>query len=183
MLCSLLLVLGGLVALETPPSGTKHVAAADAARTTTALLTAMDRRVRTSDARIQMLIAKGVHRSATFASLIAALNSTDVIVYIEPVRQLPPLLSGRLLLIPQAPGGQRYLRIQVNAHSAGNDLISTIGHELQHALEVAAATDVTDQSGLERLYQQIGQAGLDKRSYDTEAAQVTGRRIRAELAI
>ena len=67
--------------------------------------------------------------------------------------------------------------------TAGNDLISTIGHELQHALEVAAATDVKDQRGLERLYQQIGQAGLDKRSYDTEAAQVTGRRIRAELAI
>ena len=183
MLCSLLLVLGSLVALETPPAGTKHVAAADAARATTALLTAMDRRVRTGDPRIQGLIAKGVHRSATFASLIAALHSTDVIVYIEPVRQLPPLVSGRLLLIPQAPGGQRYLRIQVSAQTAGNDLISTIGHELQHALEVAAATDVKDQRGLERLYQQIGQAGLDKRSYDTEAAQVTGRRIRAELAI
>jgi hypothetical protein len=181
VLCSLMIVLGSLVVLETPPSHATHVAPADASATAT-LLTTTDRRVRAGDARIQMLMMEGVRRSATFASLIAALNATDVIVYIEPVRRLPPLLSGRMLLIPHSPGGPRYLRIQVMTQASGNDLIATIGHELQHALEVAAATDVQDQLGLERLYQQIGQAGIDKRSYDTEAARTTGRKIRAELA-
>ena len=182
MLCTLLLALGGLVAFETPPSTTAPVAMAEAARGTEALLTARDRRVRTNDERIQMLLAQGIRRSATFASLVAALSATDVIVYIEPVRQLPSKLSGRLLLISQGRGAQRYLRIQVMSQTAANDLISTIGHELQHALEIAAAGDVQDQLGLERLYQQIGRTGLDKHSYDTEAAQNTGRRIRSELA-
>lgn len=181
MLCSLMIVLGSLAVLETPPSHAPHAAPVDATATAT-LLTTTDRRVRTSDARVQMLMLKGVRRSATFASLITALNATDVIVYIEPVRHLPPLLSGRLLLIPQSPRGPRYLRIQVMTHTPGNDLIATIGHELQHALEVAAASDVRDQMGMERLYQQIGHSGIDKRTYDTEAAQTVGRRIRAELA-
>ncbi len=179
MLCSLIVALS-VVVLETPPSHGPYAAPADATATTT-LLTTTDRRVRSGDARIQMLMMKGVRRSVTFASLITALSATDVIVYIEPVRHLPPLLSGRMLLIPHAPGGPRYLRIQVMTHTSGNDLIATIGHELQHALEVAAASDVEDQIRLERLYQQIGQPGIDKRSYDTAAAQEMGRRIRSEL--
>jgi hypothetical protein len=85
-------------------------------------------------------------------------------------------------LISQAQTAQRYLRIQVLGQMPANDLISTIGHELQHALEVAAATEVQDQPGLERLYRQIGQTGAIKQSYDTAAAQAAGRRIRLELA-
>ena len=182
MLCSLLVVFGGLATFDPPPATDAHAAHADAARTTLALLTAGDRRVRTNDARVQMLLTQGIRRSATFVSLVTALSATDVIVYIEPVRSLPSLTSGRLLLISQPHTAQRYLRIQVLGQMPGNDLISTIGHELQHALEVAAAPEVQDQSGLERLYRQIGQTGAAKQSYDTAAAQATGRRIRMELA-
>jgi hypothetical protein len=177
-----LFVLGSLAALDTPPAAGPHVTNANAPRLATALLMAEDRRVRAGDARIQMLLAQGIRRSATFASLVSALSATDVIVYIEPVRSLPPLTSGRLLLISQVHTAQRYLRIQVLSQMPASDLISTIGHELQHALEVAAASDVQDQSGLERLYRQIGQAGSAKQSYDTAAAQEAGRRIRMELA-
>jgi hypothetical protein len=151
------------------------------ARELEVLLTAPDRRVRTTDARIQSLLVLGARRSRTFASLIAALNRTDVIVYIEPVSNLPATLAGRLMLLPEA-AGQRYLRIQVGSLASSRDLISTIGHELQHALEIAEARGVRDQRALVRLYEQIGRAGSAAHSYDTAAAQRAGRRVRTELA-
>jgi hypothetical protein len=146
------------------------------------LLTAIDRRVRTTDRRIQSLLAQGARQSSTFAALLTALNRTDVIVYIEPVSNLPATLAGRLLLLPVTTGQQRYLRIQVARTAAANDLIATIAHELRHALEIAEAPDVRDQRALARLYQQIGQAGTGAHAYDTAAAQTTGRVVRQELA-
>lgn len=180
MLCSLMIVLGSLVVLETPPAHATHVAPADATATA-ALLTTTDRRVRAGDARIQMLMMEGVRRSATFASLIAALNATDVIVYIEPVRRLAPLLSGRMLLIPQSPGGPRYLRIQVMTHASGNELIATIGHELQHALEVAARPDVIDLASMIELYRRIGFPLKGQPGYETSAARAAGDSVLDEL--
>ena len=52
---------------------------------------------------------------------------------------------------------------------------------LEHALEVAAAPDVRDQRGLTALYQRIGEPGGRIHSYDTRAAQNTGRRVKREL--
>ena len=58
------------------------------------LLNAPDRRVRVTDARLQSMLAEGLNRSKTFASLVTSLNRTDVIVYIESVMvlhcDLPP---------------------------------------------------------------------------------------------
>jgi hypothetical protein len=181
LLCSLLFVVGASIALPTPPSPATNAPTLARARNAAEMLTAVDRRVRTTDRHILSLLMQGTQRSGTFASLVEAISQTDVIVYIESVIHLPPSLSGRLLLLPRA-AGQRYLRIQVSTHGvAVNDLISTIGHELRHALEVAASPDVLDQKGLERLYQQIGRASTGVHSYDTTAAEVTGRLVRAEL--
>jgi hypothetical protein len=144
------------------------------------LLTAADRRVRTIDRRLTDLLARGVRRSATFAGLIAKLNARDVIVYIEPVDQLPPTIAGRLMLIPIAHN-QRYLRIQVRVSAGPDELIALIGHELQHALEIAGSPDVRDERALIALYQRIGQTGTGLHSYDTRAAQDTGYRVKAEL--
>ena len=49
------------------------------------LLNSPERRVRATDARLRSLLAEGLHRSRTFASLVTALNRSDVIVYIESV--------------------------------------------------------------------------------------------------
>jgi hypothetical protein len=144
------------------------------------LLTAADRRVRTIDRRLTDLLARGVRRSATFADLVAKLNTTDVIVYIEPVDQLPSTVAGRLMLIPIAHN-QRYLRIQVRVSVGPDELIALIGHELQHALEIAASPDVRDERALIALYQRIGQTRTGLHSYDTLAAQDTGYRVKAEL--
>jgi hypothetical protein len=175
-----MLLLAGSVAYA-DPTPASSAAPAVLARDSGGLLTAPDRRVRTTDSRIQSLLVRGARRSRTFAGLITALNRTDVIVYVEPVRDLPATLAGRLMLLPHA-GGQRYLRIQVGSLAASNDLIAIIGHELQHALEIAEAHDVRDQRGLVRLYEVIGRPASGAHSYDTAAAQQAGRRVRTELA-
>ena len=162
-----------LSATLTPP-------APAAAPSTYALLDSPYRHVRTTDKYLQALLRLGLQRSPTFASLIAQLNDTDVIVYLEPVQTLPTSLSGRLLLLPH-DSSQRYLRIQVLASLGRTELIALIGHELRHALEVAAEPGVRDQSALVQLYERIGQRSVKGHQYDTDAAQDAGRAVRKEL--
>jgi hypothetical protein len=146
------------------------------------LLSSPDRRVRSTDRRIVDLLEMGIQRSPTFASLVKALNASDVIVYVERVRELPPMLAGRLVLLPIA-GERRYLRIQVRGDLSQVELIALIGHELQHALEIASEPTVRDAPAMLTLYQRIGRptAGAEH-TFDTIAAQDTGRQVRQELA-
>jgi hypothetical protein len=179
MLSSLSVGLASILALAAPaaptPSGAPSVSPAHHL-----LLNAPDRRVRVTDARLRSLLAEGLNRSRTFASLVTALNRSDVIVYIESVMVLPKGTMGRLAMMPPA-GGFRYLRVQIRAELSRREAIALIGHELQHAMEIAVATDVRDASSMIRLYERIGHASAEH-AYDTEAAQDTGRIVRRELA-
>ena len=121
------------------------------ARSVYALLESPDRHVRTIDKRVQRLLGTGVRRSPTFAALITSLNASDVIVYIESTQTLPTTLAGRLLLMPIAKE-QRYLRIQVSLTMSPDEMIAVIAHELRHAVEVADAPDVRNETSLVELY-------------------------------
>jgi hypothetical protein len=145
------------------------------------LLSSPDRRVRSTDPRIVELLEMGVRRSPTFAGLVRSVSATDVIVYIERVRELPRSLAGRLLLLPIATN-QRYLRIQVRGDLPRPDMIALIGHELRHALEIAEVPTVRDNAALISLFQRIGHSKSDLHTFDTNAAQSTGWRVRQELA-
>jgi hypothetical protein len=144
------------------------------------LLVSPERRVRGADTRVQDFLATGLRRSATFARLLAALNRSDVIVYIERVMTLPHDTLGRLTIVPVA-NGQRYLRIQIRSDLAATDAIALIGHEMRHALEVAEAPAVRDSESMIKLYRQIGHSSGGDHVYDTIAAQDAGRQVRREL--
>jgi hypothetical protein len=144
-----------------------------------AIVTSPYRHVRAVDARIGDAIADGLRRSTTFARLVLALDQSDVIVYIETARGMPSSLAGRMLIAPGS-AGHRYLRIQIAAGSRGNELIALVGHELQHALEVAESPGVRDEQSLIALYEAIGH-GAEGHRYDTMAAQNAGHRVRLEL--
>ena len=148
---------------------------------TKGLLSSPDRRVRSIDPGIVELLDTGIRRSPTFAGLVRSVSGTDVIVYIERVRNLPNSLAGRLLLLPGS-ANQRYLRIQVRRNLSRPDLISLIGHELRHALEIAQEPNVRDNATMIQLFQRIGVSSSDIHSFDTAAAQSVGWRVRQELA-
>ena len=145
-----------------------------------AMMTSDHRHLRAVDKRVSDAIADGLGRSATFANLVVALDRSDVIVYIETSRGVPSTLAGRMLIVA-GPASQRYLRIQISAAPRGIELIALIGHELQHALEVAASPDVRDEKSLIALYQAIGHGTRGQHKFDTIAAQDAGRRVRTEL--
>ena len=136
-------------------------------------------RVRGASPQMVKLIQDGVRRSPTFAGLVAALNRSDVIVYVQAQNSLPPGINGHLSVTP-GNKRHRYLRIQVLSSLDTIEKIAVVGHELQHAVEVAAHSEVRDEKSLASLYAQIGIEGQRGR-YDTTAAQATGVRVRKEL--
>jgi hypothetical protein len=147
--------------------------------TESAALDSPHRRVRTQDRSVRQLLKRGFNHSATFAALMARLEQGNVIVYVEEVPRLPGSLDGRMVMLPTSHG-QRYVRIQIVLRGTLVESVALLGHELQHAVEVAQEAEVDDQQKLAALYQRIGHSG-GPHVYDTIAAQEIGRVIRREL--
>lgn len=72
---------------------------------------------RSSVPRIAALLTRGVECSSTVRHLVATLDASDVIVYIEP-KQRRPSLSGYLSHHIVTVAGIRYLRIYVETQGA-----------------------------------------------------------------
>ena len=141
-------------------------------------------RVRVMDDAVLDLFVSGRVKSATFRALAERLERSDVIVHVEPSpRGSRSDVAGTLRFVATA-GGYRYLRITIAAHLPRNRAVAMLGHELQHALEVADDPSVVDLAAFESLYRRIGDrcdgAGRLRR-FDTEAARKVERRIAREL--
>ena len=148
--------------------------------TESTLLDAPERHIRTTDPIIKSFLKRGLRQSSTFAAIVMRLQQSDVIVYVEGIDRLPNSLEGRLTILP-VPRGFRYVRIQLRMRFSLDDSIALLGHELQHAVEIAEASDVRDEKGLAKLYQRIGM-NSGEHIYDTAAAQEMGRIVRRELS-
>ena len=132
--------------------------------------------------KMKELIAQGKRRSPTFRSLVETLDQSDIVVYIESTKAIPSGLDGRLMFLTSA-GGVRYLHAQVTTGLNVDELIAVAAHELQHAVEVAMHPEVRDRVTLGLLYEQIGvRSAVGRERYDTAAAQLAGKRVRAELS-
>lgn len=130
--------------------------------------------VRSSSPSIHALLVEGVRDSATFKRLVDTLEATDGIVYVESgtCRRGADKLNACLVNDVVAAGGHRYLRILVDLRKDPVDLTGSIGHELQHAVEVLSDRSVTNMASMLAFYQGDGRNGA--RSYETEAAVDAG---------
>ena len=136
--------------------------------------------VRAMDSRVAEALVGGLRRSPTFAGLLAAINRSDVMVYIESVHGMPEAISGRMALTTRG-NRFRYVRIQVSKRLFPDELISVIGHELQHAVELAQHPDVQSDSELIELYRRIGAGNSTMLRFDTEAAVRIGTQVLREV--
>ena len=135
-------------------------------------------RVRAESPELRTLIDTTAARSPTVRQLMARLGCTDAIVYVEIVSS-PQIPTGRTLLVATA-GGARFLRIGINVGLSDTDRSALLGHELQHAIEIAEHGEVRDTAAVRRLFERIGRArGGDR--YETEAARDVEWAVRAEL--
>jgi hypothetical protein len=137
--------------------------------------------VRTTDARFSALIAEGMRRSPTVRSLVDRLDRSTMFVYVD-YRPLPGNLSGRLTFLG---GGDRwrYVRVEIECRQSVVDQIAALGHELQHAVEIADAAAAVDPPSIRALYGAIGFALDDSgQRFETDTAKGAGSRVRRELA-
>jgi hypothetical protein len=140
--------------------------------------------VRTTNSRLATLIRDGVRFSPTFQALADRLSTSDLIVYVDADNFAPEGLDGRLTFVASAPGA-RYVRIRVSHYPDAARQIAIIGHELQHAVEIADHPAIVDEASLGREYARIGYSHrlvvARRQMFDTEAAIKTGERVYREL--
>ena len=111
-------------------------------------------RVRGLDPAAQALLTRARTASPTAAALLVRLEQTDLTVRVR-VTLMSDALGGDTHLVA-ATSDSRYLLIRVHAARSPEVQMQFLGHELQHAVEVAAAPDVRDGAGLARLMARIG---------------------------
>jgi hypothetical protein len=139
-------------------------------------------RIRPQDPRLADLLRAGVARSATFRAIVNRLEAGKMIVYVSLSPTMRSSLAGKLTWITEA-GGFRYVRATINTEQSADQMIATLAHELQHALEVSDDLSVVDQRSLLGLYRRIGRpsySGINA-AWETVAAQQTGFQVRREL--
>jgi hypothetical protein len=139
-------------------------------------------RIRPQDPRLADLLRAGIARSATFRAIVNRLEAGTLIVYVSLSPTMRTSLAGKLTWMTKA-GGFRYLRATINTEQSAEQMIATLAHELQHALEVSDEPDVIDQRSLLSLYKRIGRpsvSGLNE-GWETAAARETGFQVRREL--
>jgi hypothetical protein len=135
-------------------------------------------RVRSENPLLSATIARGAEQSTTFRRLMEAIDATDGLVYV---------LEGKcgqgvracLHMSLELSGPNRLLRILVSPSRApGCELIASIGHELQHALEALSNPRIRTSFGLSSFFHQIGPEG--PRRFETRKAIETGVAVEKE---
>jgi hypothetical protein len=137
-----------------------------------------DAKVRGVTATMVALIAQGTGRSKTFHELVDRIGDTDGIVYVAE-GSCGHDVRACLLFSITAAGTSRVLRVLVDPSNPDTDLIGSLAHELQHALEVLSVRYIRTDAAMALLYRRIGRG--DGRRFETDAAIHVGDVVRAEL--
>jgi hypothetical protein len=139
-------------------------------------------RVRSAgDPTITTLLRNAPERSVTFRRLVETINHMDGLVYVHPgkCRQRPACL----LMSVTIAGPNRVLHIRINTDADALTAMSSMGHELQHAIEALSESGVRSNMSLEAFFERL--AGSPTASgqleFETEAVIQAGVRVRDEL--
>ena len=134
--------------------------------------------VRSTDPRVQEWLRIGAAESQTFRSLLNTLADSDLIVHVQSVDRL--MTAGQTYFVTATPT-VRYVRIEVTLHGNVNEMIALIGHELQHAVEIAQQPRIRDRQALSLFYKGMPGNSMSTTEYDSVAARVVQDRVRREM--
>lgn len=135
------------------------------------------------EADLRELFDEATGRSPTVRGLVNWLETLDVTVYIRSRATLPTGLDGRLALL-SANGAHRSVVIDLATGRSSISQISTLGHELRHAIEVANEPSIVNRDSFGAYYARIGKQTVDtdgRQTFETREAAATGIRVRREL--
>ena len=123
---------------------------------------------------------QAVAGSPLLRDLVRRLEASNLVVHIESSWSLPSGVGGTMRFVTSR-GGFRYVRIHLATGIRPDDRAAILGHELQHACELAAS-DAHDMEAVRRLYQATGHhPGPSENVFETRAAVLVERLVRAEL--
>jgi hypothetical protein len=138
------------------------------------------RRVRSGDPSIAGLIEHAITHSPTFKRLVATVDASNGIVYVQSGR-CPGRIVACLPLSMTSGGGNRYMRIVVDRERIDSDgqLLGSIGHELQHAIEVLSDRFVANSTEMYFFYRRYAPTERDR--FETRDATYAGMAVEREL--
>lgn len=134
-------------------------------------------RVRSSNAAITALIGQATERSETFRAIVATINASDGIVYVEEGK-CGHGVRACFVAVTKA-GATRFLRVKVDTDKADWDLMGSIGHELRHTIEVLGNPKVDNNASMFFFYDGIATHGTTS-AFETAAAINAGNAVRTE---
>ena len=138
-------------------------------------------RIRPLDDAARVSLEDGLANSTMFRRLASEIDDSDLIVHVttSPAR-LPGKAAGTTRL-SSAGIRHRYVRITIASDLRPDDRTAILGHELQHACEIARSR-ARDTDAIRTLYQTIGQrVDSTGEAYDTTAAVDAGVRVWFDL--
>jgi len=140
--------------------------------------------VRPLTCRTAARMSDGMARSATLRREIDRVGELNGIVYVRDAYYVDPrtkrVLSGALSHAITMAGAHRVLNMVVAPESGDRSMI-TLAHELQHAIEVLEADDVTTETAVDRLFERIG-ARVGASIMETRSAVDVERVVARELS-
>ena len=144
--------------------------------------TITDPRIRAIDHELRDALTDGVRVSPTLRRLVEELEASDLVIYLKFDRAPTRNASGHIAFLT-ATAGRRYFQISIDRRNMGCQRIAIVGHELQHALEIADEPLVVDEASLAALYQRIGfkSGGYSEERFDSDLAIATGKLIQREV--
>jgi hypothetical protein len=137
-------------------------------------------RVRSSDSALAGLIAQATRGSETFQRLITSIQASNGIVYLEPGR-CGHGVRACLKIWVQVGGPNRFLRIVIDRTKSDRDVdvMGSLGHELQHAVEVLSEPAVTKGATMYNFLRRT--ASNHSNRFETTAAVNAGNDVIDEL--
>ena len=134
--------------------------------------------IRAIDHAASVTLTQANERSPIVRSLMAQLAASDLVIHLQFSLDLPAGLGGMTQFVSYS-GGYRYVRITLSSRLRREQRMSMLGHELQHALEIAqsGAHDLTD------LHEFLDAVAYQSQQhfFETRLAIETERSVREEL--
>jgi hypothetical protein len=139
-------------------------------------------RIRSTDPSLAALIDRAAIQSGTFQHLVATIQRSNGIVQVEagPCRHG---VRACLLMWLHMAASNRFLRIYIDRRHGDSDVdvMASMGHELQHAVEALSEPGITDSRSLYNFFGRL--APTDGNRFETSAALRAGDDVQDELRV
>lgn len=135
-------------------------------------------RLRPLDDRARALLRDALSASFTVQQLAERVEASDIVAYVR-VAILGGELGGATVL-QTATRDTRYLVVTIDPRGIPVDLMSRLGHELRHVVEIADAREVRDVEAMRGLFRRIGWRSGGNDRWETREAVTVGQQVSRE---